>query len=93
VTLIAFKLIGTFPKRVRSGTILSSDQPEIVAGLIPFIGMMLVLLQVHKTRCFEHGRDIVDGKSQMIDGVAIICAQLENCKSCPASSASAEVAL
>jgi hypothetical protein len=35
-------------------------------------------------------RDIGDGKSLMIDGVAISCAQPEICKSCPASSASAE---
>jgi hypothetical protein len=39
------------------------------------------------------GRDLTDGKSQMIDGVAISCAQPENCKSYPASSASAEAVL
>jgi hypothetical protein len=42
---------------------------------------------------FAKGRDIADGKSQMIDGVAISCAQPGDCKSCPARSASAEAVL
>jgi len=33
----------------------SSDQPKIVAGLIPFIGMMLVLFLVYKTRATDEG--------------------------------------
>jgi hypothetical protein len=107
----------------QTGTILSSDPPEIVAALIPLIDVMLVLLLVYNARATDQGlvrriynlaryaqrlaiywgttlgdesakwRDIADGKSQMIDGVAISCAQPENCKSYPASSASAEAVL
>jgi len=66
---------------------------QIVAGLIRFIAMMLVLLLVHKTRTFEHGSEIADGRSQMINGVVFSCAQLENRKSYRASGASSEAAL
>jgi len=55
--------------------------------------MMLVLLLVHKTRTFEHGSEIADGRSQMINGVVFSCAQLENRKSYRASGASSEAAL
>ncbi len=54
-TIIAFKLIGHSPDARQTGAILSSDQPEIVAGLIPFIGMMLVLLLVYNTRATDRG--------------------------------------
>jgi hypothetical protein len=49
-TIIASKLIKHFSDERRAGTILSSDLPEIVTGLIPFLGRMLVLLRVYKTR-------------------------------------------
>ena len=47
-TTIAFRLIGHFPDSRQAEPILCSDSPEIVAGLIPFIGMKLVLLLVYK---------------------------------------------
>jgi hypothetical protein len=53
--IIAFKLIEHFSDARQAGTILSSDQPEIVAGLIPFIGMMLVLLLVYNARATDQG--------------------------------------
>lgn len=93
VKTIALKSIGHFSDAHRAGTILCSDPPEIVSGLIPFVGMMLVLWLMHKIRAFEQGRNFVDGQSQMINRVAIGCAQPEECKSCSASSAAAEAAL
>jgi hypothetical protein len=45
------------------------------------------------TMNFAKGRDIADGQSQMIDGVASSCSQSEDCKSCPARSAPAEAVL
>jgi hypothetical protein len=39
----------------QTGTILSLDPPEIVAGLIPFIDMMLVLLLVYNARATDQG--------------------------------------
>jgi hypothetical protein len=43
------------PTRVRQGQFFSSEQPEIVAGLIPVIGMMLVLLLVYNIRATDQG--------------------------------------
>jgi hypothetical protein len=48
-------LIGHASDARQTGTILSSDQPEIVAGLIPLIGMMLVLLLVYNVRATDQG--------------------------------------
>jgi hypothetical protein len=48
----------------QAGTILSSHPPEIVAGLIPFVGMMLVLLPVYKIRAVDQG--LVKGIYNMV---------------------------
>jgi hypothetical protein len=48
-----FKPIGYFSDARQAGAILSFDQPEIVAALIPFIGVMLVLLLVWNTRATD----------------------------------------
>lgn len=49
------RLIGCFSDAYQAGTIFSSDQPEIVAGRIPFVGMMLVLLLVYKIGAADQG--------------------------------------
>ena len=54
-TIIAFELIGHFSD-ARQASITHSFDPIIVAaGLIPFIGMILVLLLVRNTRATEQG--------------------------------------
>jgi len=54
-TIIAFKLIGHFSDARQAGTTHSFDPIVIVAGLIPFIGMILVLLLVRNTRATDQG--------------------------------------
>jgi ACS family hexuronate transporter-like MFS transporter len=54
-TIIAFKLIGHFSDAHQSASTHSFDPIVIVAGLIPFIGMILVLLLVRNTRASGQG--------------------------------------
>jgi ACS family hexuronate transporter-like MFS transporter len=54
-TIIAFKLIGHFSDARHAGATHSFDPIVIVAGLIPFIGMILVLLLVRNTRATDQG--------------------------------------
>jgi len=54
-TIIAFRLIGTIPMRGRLRATHSFDPIVIAAGLIPFAGMILVLLLVRNTRATDQG--------------------------------------
>ena len=54
-TIIAFELIGHFSDARKATATHSFDPIVIVAGLIPFIGMMLVLLLVRNTRATDQG--------------------------------------
>jgi MFS transporter, ACS family, hexuronate transporter len=54
-TIIAFKLIGYFSDMRRTAGAHSFDPIVVVAGLIPFIGMILVLLFVRNTQATERG--------------------------------------
>ncbi|PYT64529.1 MAG: MFS transporter, partial [Acidobacteria bacterium] len=49
------KLIGHFSDARQAGATHSFDPIVIVAGLIPFIGMILVLLLVRNTRATDQG--------------------------------------
>jgi MFS transporter, ACS family, hexuronate transporter len=54
-TIIAFKLIGYFSDaRTAAGTH-TFDPIVIIAGLVPFVGMLLVLLLVRNTRATKEG--------------------------------------
>lgn len=52
-TIIAFELIGRFSDARRAAGAHSFDPIVIVAGMVPFIGMILVLLLVRNTRATE----------------------------------------
>jgi len=54
-TIIAFKLIGHFSDARTATTTHSFDPIVIVAGLIPFLGMILVLLLVRNTSATDQG--------------------------------------
>jgi ACS family hexuronate transporter-like MFS transporter len=54
-TIIAFKLIGYFSDASRALPGHSFDKVIIVAGLVPFVAMILVLLLVRNTRATEQG--------------------------------------
>jgi ACS family hexuronate transporter-like MFS transporter len=54
-TIIAFELIGRFSDAREAAAVHSFDPIVIVAGLIPFLGMLLVLLLVRNTRATEQG--------------------------------------
>ncbi len=54
-TIIAFKLIGYFSDARQGAAAHSFDPIVIVAGMVPFLGMMLVLLLVRNTRATEKG--------------------------------------
>jgi ACS family hexuronate transporter-like MFS transporter len=54
-TIIAFELIGHFSDARQAVGTHSFDPIVIVAGLIPFIGMLLVLLLVRNTRATDQG--------------------------------------
>jgi MFS transporter, ACS family, hexuronate transporter len=54
-TILAFKLIGYFSDAHQSMATHSFDSIIIVAGLVPFIGMILVLLLVRNTRATREG--------------------------------------
>jgi ACS family hexuronate transporter-like MFS transporter len=54
-TIVAFELIGHLSDARQASGIHSFDPIVIVAGLIPFIGMILVLLLVRNTRATDQG--------------------------------------
>jgi ACS family hexuronate transporter-like MFS transporter len=54
-TIIAFELIGHLSEARQASGTHSFDPIVIVAGLIPFIGMILVLLLVRNTRATDDG--------------------------------------
>src|SRR5579863_3236957 len=54
-TIIAFKLIGYFSDARQAQAAHSFDPIVIVAGLVPFIGMILVLSLVRNTRATDDG--------------------------------------
>ena len=54
-TIIAFKLIGYFSDTSRAMPAHSFDKIVMVAGMIPFVGMILVLLLVRNTRATRQG--------------------------------------
>jgi ACS family hexuronate transporter-like MFS transporter len=54
-TIIAFKLIGYFSDATKSLPGHSFDSIIIVAGLVPLVGMLLVLLLVRNNRATEQG--------------------------------------
>jgi len=54
-TIIAFKLVGYFSDANQSLATHSFDTIIIVAGLVPFMGMILVLLLVRNTRATKLG--------------------------------------
>jgi len=55
-TIVAFKLIGHFSDARSASTTHAFDPIVIVAGLVPFVGMILVLLLVRNTQATEDGR-------------------------------------
>lgn len=54
-TIIAFKLIGYFSDARQATLSHSFDPIVIVAGLVPFLGMVLVLLLVRNTKATDQG--------------------------------------
>jgi MFS transporter, ACS family, hexuronate transporter len=54
-TIIAFELIGHFSDARQASAVHSFDPIVVVAGLIPFVGMILVLLLVRNTKATEQG--------------------------------------
>jgi MFS transporter, ACS family, hexuronate transporter len=54
-TIIAFKLVGHFSDARQAAATHSFDPIMIVAGLVPFVGMILVLLLVRNTRATDQG--------------------------------------
>jgi MFS transporter, ACS family, hexuronate transporter len=54
-TIVAFKLIGHFSDLRRGTTTHAFDPIVIVAGLVPFLGMILVLLLVRNTQATNQG--------------------------------------
>jgi len=54
-TIVAFKLIGYFSDASRTAPAHSFDKIVIVAGLVPLLGMIAVLLLVRNTRATKEG--------------------------------------
>jgi ACS family hexuronate transporter-like MFS transporter len=54
-TIIAFELIGYFSDMPHVAVGHSFDRIIVVAGIVPFIGMLLVLLLVRNTRATREG--------------------------------------
>jgi len=54
-TIIAFKLIGYFSDTHKAATTHAFDPIVMVAGIVPFIGMILVLLLIRNTKATEEG--------------------------------------
>jgi MFS transporter, ACS family, hexuronate transporter len=55
-TIAAFELIGYFSDKRQAMTTHAFDPIVVVAGLVPFVGMILVLLLVRNTRATNEGR-------------------------------------
>jgi ACS family hexuronate transporter-like MFS transporter len=55
-TIIAFLLIGHFSDARQAAAAHSFDPIVIVAGMVPFVAMILVLVLVRNTRATEEGR-------------------------------------
>ena len=55
-TIVAFELIGHYSDLRQGMTTHAFDPIVIAAGLIPFIGMILVLLLVRNTKATRQGR-------------------------------------
>jgi len=54
-TIVAFELIGHFSDLRKASATHAFDPIMIAAGVIPFVGMILVLLLVRNTRATEEG--------------------------------------
>jgi ACS family hexuronate transporter-like MFS transporter len=54
-TIIAFKLVGHFSDARQAAATHTFDPIVIVAGLVPFVGMLLVLLLVRNSRATDEG--------------------------------------
>ena len=54
-TIIAFKLVGHFSDARQAAATHAFDPILIVAGLVPFVGMVLVLLLVRNTKATDEG--------------------------------------
>jgi len=54
-TIIAFKLVGHYSDANQALATHTFDKIILVAGLVPFVGMLLVLLLVRNTRATEKG--------------------------------------
>lgn len=54
-TIIAFELVGHFSDARQAAATHSFDPILVAAGLVPFVGMILVLLLVRNTRATEQG--------------------------------------
>ena len=54
-TIVAFKLVGHFSDARQAAATHSFDPIMIVAGLVPFAGMILVLLLVRNTKATDQG--------------------------------------
>lgn len=54
-TIVAFKLIGYFSDAMQSRATHSFDAVVVTAGVVPFVGMILVLLLVRNTRATTRG--------------------------------------
>ena len=54
-TIVAFKLIGYFSDARQATGTHSFDPIVIIAGLVPFVGMILVLLLVRNTQATNKG--------------------------------------
>ena len=54
-TIIAFKLIGYLSDLRQTTGMHSFDSIVVVAGIVPFVGMMVVLLLVRNTRATDQG--------------------------------------
>jgi MFS transporter, ACS family, hexuronate transporter len=54
-TIVAFKLIGYFSDARQGAGTHSFDPIVILAGLVPFVGMILVLLLLRNTEATDHG--------------------------------------
>ena len=54
-TIVAFKLIGYFSDMPHVAAGHSFDRIIVVAGIVPFVGMLLVLLLVRNTKATREG--------------------------------------
>jgi ACS family hexuronate transporter-like MFS transporter len=54
-TIVAFRLIGYFSDARAAATTHAFDPIIIIAGLVPFAGMILTLLLVRNTRATDEG--------------------------------------